>query len=212
MAETDFELLLRDARLNAVLAWVITGIVALVAVGSFLTGDVLWGFFAVAVLLLVVVPPLAFLSARTMLPWEVLLLATLPLLGRAVATFDLSSQIATYLSVAALALLIAVELHTFTSVRMNPAFAVAFVVITTLATAGIWSVARWSADIWLGTGFLDALGTDEAAIERAVMLEFVASFIAGIAAGLVFEFYVRRLARVETRIPEEIERKLEADR
>jgi hypothetical protein len=212
MAETEFEQLLRDARLNAVLAWVITGIVALVAVGSFLTGDVLWGFFAVAVLLIVVVPPLAFLSVRTMLPWEVVLLATLPILGRAVATFALSSQIATYLSVAALALVIAVELHTFTSVRMSPTFAVAFVVITTMAAAGIWAVARWSADIWLGTAFLDALGPDEAAIERAVMLEFVASFIAGIAAGLIFEFYVRRVARVETRIPEDIERTLEANR
>ena len=212
MAETEFEQLLRDARLNAVLAWLITGTVALVAVGGFLTGDVLWGTFAVAVLLLIIVPPLAFRSVRTMLPWEVLMLATLPLIGRAVATFDVSSRIATYLSVAALALIVAVELHTFTSVKMTPTFAVAFVVITTMAAAGIWAAARWSADIWLGTGFLDALGPNEAAIERAVMLEFVASFIAGIAAGLIFEFYVRRVARVETRLPEDIEQGLEVER
>lgn len=212
MAETEFGQLLRDARLNAVLAWVITGVVALVAVEGFLTGDVLWGAFAVAVLFLIVIPPLAFFSVRTMLPWEVLLLATLPLIGRAVATFDVSSRIATYLSVAALALIVAVELHTFTPVRMTPTFAVAFVAITTMAAAGIWAAARWSADIWLGTDFLDVLGADEAAIERAVMLEFVASFIAGIGAGLVFEFYVRRFARVETRLPEDIERELEANR
>ena len=212
MAEIEFEQLLRDARLNAVLAWVITGVVALVAVEGFLTGDPLWGSFAIAVLVLIVIPPLAFFSVRTMLPWEVLLLATLPLIGRAIATFDVSSRIGTYLSVAALALIIAVELHTFTSVKMTPIFAVAFVAITTMAAAGIWAVARWSADIWLGTGFLDVLGPDEAAIERAVMLEFVASFIAGIAAGLVFEFYVRRVANVETRLPEEIEREPEGDR
>jgi len=133
------------------------------------------------------------------------LLAALPILGRAVATFDVSSQIATYLSVAALALIVAVELQTFTSVRMTPSFAIAFVVITTLAAAGIWAVARWSADIWLGTGFITALGPDEAAQERAVMLEFVASFIAGILAGLIFEFYVRRVARVKSRIPEGVD-------
>ena len=206
MADFEFEQLLRDARLNATLGWVITGVVALVAVGSFLRGDPLWSVFALAVLALIVIPPLAFLSPQVMLPWEVLLLAALPILGRAVATFEVSSQIATYLSVAALALIVAVELQTFTTVRMTPTFAVAFVVITTLATAGIWSVARWSADIWLGTGFIEALGPDEAAQERAVMLEFVASFIAGILAGLIFEFYVRRVARVKSRLPEGIDR------
>lgn len=206
MADFEFDQLLRGARVNAILAWVITGVVALVAVGSFLGGDPLWSFFALAVLVLIVVPPLAFLSLQVMLPWEVLLLAALPILGRAVATFEVSSQIATYLSVAALALIVAVELQTFTTVRMTPSFAVAFVVITTLATAGIWSVARWSADIWLGTGFIEALGPDEAAQERAVMLEFVASFIAGILAGLIFEFYVRRVARVKSRLPREVNR------
>lgn len=205
MAEVEFEQLLRNARLNAVLAWVIVGVVALVAVEGVLSGDILWSGFAVAVLLLILMPPFAFRSGRTMLPWEVLLLAALPILGRAFATFQISSQIATYLSIAALALIVAVELHTFTTVRMTPSFAVAFVVITTLAAAGIWAAARWSADIWLGTEFLDALGHDEEAIERAVMLEFVASFVAGIVAGLVFEFYVRRTARIKPRLPEEVD-------
>lgn len=205
MTDVEFEQLLRDARLNALLAWIITGVVALVAVEEFLTGDVLWGSFAVAVLVLIVIPPVAFLSVRTMLPWEVLLLASLPILGRAFATFDLSSRIATYLSVAALALVIAVELQTFTSVKMTPTFAVAFVTITTMAAAGIWAAARWSSDIWLGTDFLDVLGPTEAAIERAIMLEFVASTIAGVLAGLIFEFYVRRTARIERRIPDDVE-------
>lgn len=209
MAEVEFEQLLHNARLNTVLAWIIVGVVALVAVEGVLSRDILWSGFPVAVLLLILIPPLAFRSVHTMLPWEVLLLATLPVLGRAFATFQTSSQIATYLSIAALALIVAVELHTFTTVRMSPSFAIAFVVITTLAAAGIWAVVRWSADIWLGTEFLDALGHDEKAIERAVMLDFVASFVAGIVAGLVFEFYVRRTARIEPRLPEEVD--LEGD-
>ena len=205
MADTAFGRLLREARLNAILAWVVTAVVVLVAVGSFIGGDPLWAAFAGAVALLVLVPPVAFRSPRTMLPWEVLALATLPILGRAVATFQTSSRIATYLSVAALALLIAVELHTFTSVRMNATFAVLFVVIGTMATAGVWAVVRWTADLYLGTAFLDALGPGEAAIDRAIMLEFVASTVAGLVAGVVFEFYVRRRAAVDDRVPGSVE-------
>jgi hypothetical protein len=201
MADTAFGRLLQEARLNAILAWAVTAVVVLVAVGSFLTGDSLWTAFAAAVAVLIVIPPVAFRSPRTMLPWEVLALAALPILGRAMATFQTSSRIATYLSVAALAMLIAVELHTFTSVRMNATFAVIFVMIATMATAGVWAVTRWTSDIYLGTAFLDALGPDEAAIDRAIMLEFVASTVAGLLAGGVFEFYVRRRAAVEERIP-----------
>jgi signal transduction histidine kinase len=205
MAEIDVGQLLRDRRLNAALAWAVTAVVGLVAVESVLTGDLLWAVFAGVVVVLILLPPIAFRSARTMLPWEILTLATLPILGRALATFQLSSRIGTYLSVAALALIIAVELHTFTAVRMSPTFAVAFVAITTMAAAGVWAAGRWLADIWLGTGFLDALGDTEEAIERAVMLEFVASTIAGLLAGVVFEFYVRRRARIAQRIPDSVE-------
>lgn len=206
MAEVKVDQLLRDARLNAGLAWAITGVVGLVAVEGYLSGDVLWGTFALVVLALIVVPPLAFRSPQTMLPWEVLLLACLPILGRTFATFDVSNRVATYLSVAALALIIAVELHTFTTVRMSPSFAIAFVVIATMAVAGIWAWTRWASDIWLGTAFLETLGEDEDAIERAVMLEFVASFIAGIVAGFVFEFYVRRTATIDPRVPDSVDR------
>lgn len=200
MADVAFDRLLREARLNALISWVVTAVVGLVAIRSFLAADPLWAAFAAVVVAIVLVPPVAFRSPWTMLPWEVLALATLPILGRALSTFQVSSQVATYLSVAALALLIAVELQTFTSVRMTPTFAVLFVVITTLAAAGIWAVARWASDIWLGTTFLDALGSDEEAIERAVMLEFVASTVAGLLAGIIFEFYVRRHAVLEPRI------------
>jgi uncharacterized membrane protein YjjP (DUF1212 family) len=88
---------------------------------------------------------------------------------------------------------------------MSPTFAVAFVAITTMAVAGVWAAGRWSADIWLGTEFLHALGDTEEAIERAIMLEFVASTIAGVLAGIVFEFYVRRQARIAPRIPDHVE-------
>jgi hypothetical protein len=194
MVEVDVTELLGDERINAALGWVLVVSILIVAAASLLDGDVLWAGFAVIVALLALLPPLAFRSPRTMLPWEVLLLAGLPILGRAVATFQISSQVATYLSVAALALIVVVELNTFTSVRMTPTFAVAFVAITTMAAAGVWAVARWSADILFGTVFLFEPGLTDAEIERSVMLEFVASTVAGLLAGIVFEFYVRRRA------------------
>jgi len=206
MADVSVEKLLSDQRTNAVLAWLLVGALGLIALGSFLSGDVLWAGFAVVVAVLAVIPPLSFLSARTMLPWEILLLAGLPILGRAIATFRVSSQIATYLSVAALALIVAVELHTFTSVEVTPSFAVVFVVIATMATAGVWAVVRWSLDITLGTTFMFEPGLTEAEVERTVMLEFVASTIAGVLAGIVFEFYVRRRATLTKRLPETVER------
>jgi hypothetical protein len=202
MVEVSVERLLRDERLNAVLAWLVTGVVVLTAIGSVLAGDLPWAAFAAAVGALILVPPIAFRSPWTMLPWEVLLLACLPVLGRTLATVRTGNQVATYLSVAALALIIAVELQAFTSVRMTPTFAVVFVVVTTMAVAGVWAVARWSVDVLVGTELLLVPGQSEAAIERAVMLEFVASTVAGLLAGIVFEFYVRRRARLDTRRPE----------
>jgi len=203
MADPSVEELFSDQRINAVLAWIVVAAVVLIAVGSFLTGDVLWAGFAGVVAALMLLPPVAFLSARTMLPWEILLLAGLPILGRAVATFQVSSQIATYLSVAALALIVAVELHSFTTVEMSPTFAVVFVAIATMATAGVWAVVRWSLDITLGTTFMFQPGLTEAEIERGVMLEFVASTAAGLLGGIIFEFYVRRRATPGARVPEE---------
>lgn len=178
--------LVGNERLNVVLAWTLTGFVVLAAAGSLIGGDLLWAGFAVGVACLALFPAIAFRNARAVLPWEVLALAALPLIGRTFGSGSVS-EFATYLSVAAIALLVAVELQVFTPVRMTSGFAVAFVVIATMATAGAWAVVRWIADLYLATGFLES--------EVALMWEFVASTAAGIVAGIVFERYFRRRAR-----------------
>ena len=200
MEETTIERLLRDEQLNAALAWVVVAGVGLTAVGSVLAGALLWSVFATVVAAIVLLPPLVFADPEVMLPWEVLALAGLPVLGRSVATLQVTSRVGTYLSVAALALVVVVELHAFTSVSMSPSFAVAFVAIATMAVAGMWAVLRWTVDLWLGTGFLLDPALDREAIERGLMLEFVASTVAGVLAGVVFEFYIRRRARVRRRV------------
>ncbi|MFT4949677.1 MAG: hypothetical protein ACI9CA_001818 [Natronomonas sp.] len=200
MEETAIDRLLRDERLNAVLGWVVAAGVGLTAVGSVLAGDLLWGVFAATVAIVMLLPPLVFADPGVMLPWEVLVLAGLPVLGRSVATLQVASRVGTYLSVAALALIVAVELHAFTAVSMSPSFAVAFVAVATMGVAGVWAVLRWTVDLWLGTGFLLDPTLSEHAIERGLMLEFVASTVAGVLAGVVFEFYIRRRAGVRRRL------------
>ena len=200
MEETAIDRLLRDERLNAVLGWVVAAGVGLTAVGSVLAGDLLWGVFAATVAIVMLLPPLVFADPVVMLPWEVLVLAGLPVLGRSVATLQVASRVGTYLSVAALALIVAVELHAFTAVSMSPSFAVAFVAVATMGVAGVWAVLRWTVDLWLGTGFLLDPTLSEHAIERGLMLEFVASTVAGVLAGVVFEFYIRRRAGVRRRL------------
>lgn len=183
---TVIEALVGDRRLNAALAWVLTGFVALAAAGSLMGGDSLWTLFAICVAILAVMPMVAFRSVYAVLPWEVLVLAVLPLFGRTFGSGAVG-ELAMYLSVAAIALIVAVELQAFTSVRMTPGFAVVLVVIVTMATAGVWAVVRWAADLYLGTGFLGS--------EEALMWEFVASTVAGVVAGVVFEGYFRRRLR-----------------
>lgn len=202
--ERDVRQLLRDERANALLAWAVVAIVGVVVVSSVLDGNFLWAGFAAVLGMLAVLPPVLRRHRHAMLPWEILLLAALPLVGRLFATVQITGNLARYLSVAAVALIIAVELHLFTPVRMTPRFAAGFVVVTTMATAGVWAVVRWAADSLLGTAFLLDPALSEHAIEEGLMWEFVASTVAGVGAGIIFAVYVSRQVGV-TRIPEEVE-------
>ncbi|MFC5972839.1 hypothetical protein ACFPYI_15990 [Halomarina salina] len=191
MDQSEVSRMLRDAGTNALLAWLLVAGAAAVAVGNVAVGERLWALFALGVATVGAFPALARRSLRAMPPWEVLGLAALPLVVRSVGDGTVS-DVTTYIAVAALALLVAVELDVFTAVEMSYSFAVFFVVVTTMAAAGIWAVVRWVADIYLGTGFV--------VDERALMLEFVASTVAGVGAGVVFELYFRRFARGRERL------------
>jgi len=193
--------LLTDGRVNAVLAWALGSLFALSAAEGAVTGDYLWSGFALFVGFMAVLPAVVGRDPRRVPPWEVVLLAGLPVVGRAVATFQVTSVVATYLSLAALALLVAVNLHLYTAVEMSVGFAVLFVVVTTLAAAGVWAVVRWVSDLYLGTELLLDPGLERDEIEKQLMWEFVGATVAGLVAGVVFEAYVRRRANVGVRVP-----------
>ena len=204
---SDFTGLLRDKRTNALVGWVIVLMLVGVAGASLVRGNLLWAVFAATVTTLAVLPPILLFHRYAMLPWEIILLASLPVVGRLFATVPVTGNLASYLSVAAIALIVAVELHVFTPVRMTPRFAVIFVVVTTMAAAGGWAVLRWGSDSLLGTTFILDPALTEHAIEEALMWEFVASTAAGVGAGLLFAFYVARQLGV-SRLPEEVQPEL----
>lgn len=175
--------LFRSGRVNAIVAWAMVGVLALVLVESALDVDVQWTIFVGAVGVLVCLPPAASRDWRVMLPWELLVVALLPILVRGLFGGEVG-LFATYVSVAALALLVVVELHSFTGLRVTHWFAVALVVLTTMAAAAAWAVVRWNLDRYLGTGFL----TDN----EALMYEFLWVTLAGLVAGMLFDVYFRR--------------------
>ncbi|WP_115863591.1 hypothetical protein [Halorussus litoreus] len=180
------EQLFRSGRWNAVLAWFLVGVLVLVFVESALEFDRQWVTFVAIAAVIVLVPPVARGSWRVMLPWELLAVALLPILvyglfGSRVGPF------AYYLSIAGLALVVTVELHTFTSLEMTHWFAVTFVVMTTMASVAAWSVVRWTLDRLLGTSYL--------ASNDALMVEFAWVTVGGFAAGVLFDAYFRRLDR-----------------
>ncbi|MFC6724674.1 hypothetical protein ACFQE1_09845, partial [Halobium palmae] len=106
------------------------------------------------------------------------LLAAAPLVVRPYQPF---AHLATYASIATLALLTAVNLNALTEVELTPRFGVLFVVTTTMGLSGLWVMLVGLSDMLLGTSYV--AGTGE--LNR----EFVASVFTGLAGGLLFERY-----------------------
>jgi len=201
----DLVVLMENTVLNAALGWVFVLFLALIGLESVLDRDWVWVLVAFSVVGLSVLPPLFFRRPAVMLPWELLALVTLPLLGRGIFG-GLVADTAGYLGVAAVALVLAVDLDVFTPVRMTTWFAVVFVVLTTMAAAGVWAVLRWVSDITLGTTLVYPESPPvppavESVALEALMWDFVAATLGGVLAGLLFALYFRRIARGRDRLP-----------
>ncbi|WP_232745055.1 hypothetical protein [Halorubrum aethiopicum] len=181
--EDWLEGLFRNGRTNAVIAWAMVAVLVGVFLESLLGFDLLSMALVAAITAVVIAPAVAARDPRVMLPWELLGLALLPVLVRALLGGDLG-VFAVYLAIAALALVITVDLHMFTSLRVTHWFAIVLVVMTTMATAAAWTVLRWNADRRLGTDFLTT--------NEALMIEWLYVTLAGLAAGVLFDVYFRR--------------------
>lgn len=169
--------------MNALLAWALVGVLGLVFVESVLDLDLQWFVFVVVVGAIVLLPPAAYRDWRVMLPWELLVVALLPILVRGLFG-GTAGTFASYLAVAGLALIVTVELHMFTSLEVTHWFAVAFVVLTTLAAVAAWTVLRWNLDRTFGTTYLTT--------NEALMAEWLSVALAGLVAGFLFDAYFSR--------------------
>lgn len=185
------EQLFRDGQTNAILSWILLSVLVLVLVESVLDFDLLWMTFVATTGVVVVIPPVRRRQWQVMLPWELLLLALLPILTRGLFGGELGT-FAYYLAIAALALIITVELHLFTSLEVTHWFAVVFVALATMASGAAWAIVRWNMDIWLNTSFLRKPGLSQDAANAALMTEFIWVLLAGLVAGLFFDAYFRR--------------------
>ena len=187
--------LVRDGRFNAFAAWPMIAVLAGVFVESAIDYDLLSAAIVVGLASVVLAPTAAARDWRAMLPAELVGLALLPILVRAVFGGELGT-FATYVAIAALALVITVDLHMFTALRVTHWFAVVFVVMATLAAAAVWTVLRWNLDQRVGTAYLTT--------NDALMIEWIYVTLAGLVAGLLFDGYFRgrgrRLRRVMRRV------------
>lgn len=161
------------------------GILILTIASSLRSDALLWAGFSFAILVVIVLPPWSSGRWSVMVPWPLSAVSAIAVL---VGGFGIAPELAGYFAVAALALIVAVELDAFTSVDMSRRFAVGFAVLTTLAVQGVWIVLQYYSDRWLGTDFLTS--------QVELQIDIVLVTVVGLAMGAVFEWYFARVKHV----------------
>ncbi|SEH18126.1 hypothetical protein SAMN04487967_3659 [Natronorubrum sediminis] len=194
--ELPKEWFVTDTQANAVITWVLTGILAAAVIAHLSVGYFVGAAFATVATVTAVVPPLVVRSWSHTLPWPLLAIASLPLvLGPLHPAF--LGQFFIGVGVAALGMLVVSTLQLTTTLRMTPTFAAFFVCITTLAVAGFWAVGSAFSAGYLGGTFVET--NDE------LMLIFSVALVAGLVSGLTFWLYFRWRLRHEQSPLREVE-------
>jgi hypothetical protein len=187
--------LVHDERTNAGLAWLLLGVTGVVAVREVLGGTVLWGLFGLCLVLVVAAPALVTRDRLVIVPWPLPALAAAAGISRAYGIFP---EVAGYLAIVALALVVTVELDVFTSVDLSRRFVVAFAVLSTLAIQALWTVVQFYSDRWLGSDLLHS--------QAELQWDIVAVTVVAAAVGTAFVWYFERFSSTgteETLTPEE---------
>lgn len=173
--------LVTSERVNAIIGWVMIGIVALGSVERFLTNALLWGGFSLLLVAVALVPALTTRDWTAMVPWPLLFVAAIAVIARAANIYP---DITGYLAIATLALLMVVELDGFTSVEFGRRFAVGFGILTTMAIEALWIIAQFYSDQWLGTDFLSS----QTELQKDIVIVTVVGFAVG---GLFYWYFTR---------------------
>jgi hypothetical protein len=183
--------LVESNRLNAVVSWVLVASLVGAAVASVVVGEPVWSVFAAGGIAVVLLPAVARRDPSVMPPWEVLVFVALPIASQFLALPDVLADLTSFLAILGLAVLVVVELHEFTPVVMTPRFAVGFVVLVTMATAGVWTVVQYASDVWFGTALV---GT-----KTTLMWDLVLATAVAVVAGPALAVYFRWLDAVDVR-------------
>lgn len=179
------ESLVHDERVNAILGWAMAGIVALAALGYFLTDAYLWGGLAVFIVAVVALPAVVTGRPTAMVPWPIPFVAAAAVVLRA---FEVYPDVTGYVAIATVALMLVVELDVYTEVELSRRFAVAFATMTTMSLQAVWIVAQYYSDRWLETTFLVS--------QTELQWDIVYVTAAGVALGVVAEWYFDRFEPV----------------
>ncbi|WP_135306249.1 hypothetical protein [Haloarcula amylovorans] len=177
--------LVSDQRLNAVLGWGMTGIIALAAIESYLMDAFLWGCLAVLIVSIIALPSAVTGRPAAMVPWPIPFVAAVAVVLR---TFEFYPDITGYVAIGTIALLLVVELDVYTRVELSRRFAVVFATMTTMSLQAFWIVAQYYSDQWLGTRFLVS--------QTELQWDIVYVTAVGVALGILAEWYLDRFEPV----------------
>lgn len=221
MSDTDrLAALFVESSRNTLLSWFLVAVLGATLFGGLTLPRYESALFSLVAIVIVVAPAVKFRDPTVMPPWYFVGLICLPVLWETLAPREFVTAVVPNLALATLGLLIAVELHRFTTLRLVPWFAIVLTVLFTLAMAGVLNVLRWSSDVLFGTAFL-LDGRTQDAINAAVMIEFIYATVAGLLGGLIFFVYFRRAStrsdlRMATSPPpqpeEDVEKEVLSDR
>lgn len=164
-----------------------TAIMIVAAAESFLTKAFLWGGFTLLVVAVVSLPATTTRDWLAMVPWPLLSLAAIAVVAKALHVYP---EIAGDLAIAALALIVVINLDVYTSVELSRRFVVVFCVLTTMALEALWIIVQFYSDSWLGTGFLRS--------QTELQENIVVVTAVGFAVGALFYWYFMTFAPAGT--------------
>lgn len=181
---------------EAQLSWISSMALFFSTVYLVLRLDILWVIFGISALSLYVLPIVALRNPFAALPWEVTLLLAAPIflhisdgfraLSDGTGWWSSFESLTFAFSLSTIGFLLTVELEMFTSVRMNRAFSVFFVVMFTLAASGFWMLGEYIGD--------SVFGTSNVPSNEFVMTHLAWSAVGGVLMGLLYASYLKAMS------------------
>lgn len=183
----------RQRVLEAQLSWISSLVLFFSTVYAVLKLDLLWVAFGIVALTLYILPIVTYRDPFKALPWEITIILSSPILlhisegarmmSEHFVWWDSVTSLAFAFSLSTIGFLLTVELHMYTSVRMNRAFSSFFVVMFTLSMSGFWLLGEFIGDEVFGTSNLQSNGV--------VMTQLLWALVGGLAMGFLYAVYMQ---------------------